>query len=233
MLQMVHMESSVRLDDLLKDLDTLKKKLEGKSFGPGDSAPRPETLSLVHPAEEVKVVGSVSAGRLKTAAAMTYAAFSTPSVTSAPPPATPPDNGPVGRPDSVPAHTASMSREAVQQHWPAFVTDVSRARIAVGTSLSESSPLDIVNGSLRIACPDDYNLSQLKRNKDFLSDVLFKMTGSRVGIDPILHAGTRPAPALVVAERTSSGNAPVPSGEDRPHPMLAVLKRELGAEPID
>lgn len=74
LLQMIKMESAVQIDSLLRQIDDLKKKLDSGALpSNGNSASHQASAPA-----ELKVVGSVSAGRLKAASAFSMASFTTP-----------------------------------------------------------------------------------------------------------------------------------------------------------
>ncbi|MEK6565241.1 MAG: hypothetical protein AABZ41_00895, partial [Bacteroidota bacterium] len=84
--------------------------------------------------------------------------------------------------------------------------------------------------TVRIACPDEYHASSLKRNKEFLSESFHKVTGFRVTIEPVIQPATA---AFRETERQSSTEGkPRSSNSVNPddHPVIAAIKRELGGE---
>ena len=117
-----------------------------------------------------------------------------------------------------------------------------KTKIGIGTILEESHILDVMDGALRIACPDDYHFSSLKRHKEFLVDSFHKTTGFKLRIEPVLHSGPRPANGeAALPAATSSGQASVSAthvqnpdnGKGDEHPVILALRRELGAEPVE
>jgi hypothetical protein len=117
------------------------------------------------------------------------------------------------------------------------VTEVRKTKIGIGTILGESNILDVSDGALRIACPDDYHFSSLKRHKDFLVDSFHKVTGLKLRIEPVLHAqaeNTSAVPPAVGRTDYSPPPAHVPAGSPgSEHPVILALRRELGAEPVE
>lgn len=255
LLQMIKMQNAVRVEELLKQIDDLKKKLDGTSLlsSTGSS-------SISQPKqEEVKIVGTVSAGMLSSATAVPPAmipeVFKQPgktvgvgatqaqSTTVTPAPRRFNGGGFVREAANYPQYTSTISLQSPQPEsfhvvsaeeayacWQQWVTEVQRARISVGTALEVSSILDVNEGALRIACPDDYHLSSLKRNKEFLTESFHKVTGRRVRIEPVLHATPHRSSAEQPAQQivsTVSNN-----GSSDEHPIIKALRRELGVEPI-
>ncbi len=240
LLQMVKMDNAVQLHQLLRELDELKKKLnDGRSASlPADPPSRP--AAPAPPANNVRVAGEVSAGYLKNSAAVRYPSGSpTPSDAeierlrrSVAPPAESATILNFSR--STPASPA-FSPDDVLNRWKEFVGAVRTKKIALGTTLSESSLLDTRNGTLRLACPDDFHLATLKRHKDYLAETFEQFFGARALFEPVLQ-GTAPAPV-------SPGNGhdtPVPGNGGNgnghgavEHPLLTILRRDFGAERVD
>jgi hypothetical protein len=104
-------------------------------------------------------------------------------------------------------------------------------------SLTETRVLGVHNGMVRISCPDDYHFSTLKRNRDFLASALHQVVGKRVAIEPVLRSDAD-IPVKEVYTTTPSISPDTKELESvknpsREHPILVLLKRELGAERIE
>lgn len=252
LLQMIKLERSVQIDALLGQIDELKKKL---SFGGSSSdgrGPGLRTAPPSQPSTELKVVGRVNAGNLRNSSASVTAVipheepqrpFSLQSTTMSTTPvlgsqATPIQaseaSGPV-----VPMK--KITAEEAYEQWQQWVIEVRKTKIGIGTILGESSILDVDDGALRIACPDDYHLSSLKRHKDFLVDSFYKVTGLKLRMEPVLHASLEgaldaAAPVVRAGAATPPSTHPVhkaSSGFGAEHPVILALRRELGAEPVE
>jgi hypothetical protein len=241
---MIKMPSAVHLDELLKQIDDLKKKLNGAS-----PFPRTEPSGL-------KVVGTVSAGMLSSASVVPTAlvpeVFRMGAVKSAPTPAgfraaAPPKQFErfVREPSSsslyaTPAVTDSPASESFQAIsadeayacWQQWIAEVQRARISVGAALSVSTILDVDGGALRIACPDDYHLSSLRKNKEFLMESFQKVAGRKVRIEVVLHTKL-PTPTSEHSPAAHNTPALPRNGVQKEHPVLEALRRELGIEPVE
>ena len=252
LLQMIKLERSVQIDTLLGQIDELKKKLSSSGSsndgrGPGLRVAPPSQAST-----ELKVVGQVSAGSLRNSSASVTAVipheepprpYSAQSTTVSMTPVPGSQRAPLQTPDeSGPVQLIrKITVEEAYEQWQQWVTEVRKTKIGVGTILGESSILDVTDGALRIACPDDYHFSSLKRHRDFLVDSFHKVTGLKLRIEPVLHAssvGVSDAATLV----PRAGTVPPPStspalkpsgGPGAEHPVLLALRRELGAEPIE
>jgi DNA polymerase-3 subunit gamma/tau len=242
LLQMALMEGSVQIGDLLQQINDLKKKLTapyGEELQRAMSGPvrRGEP-----PALEVKVIGEVGAGNLRSKSAVSYASLAGMDLAKfagVPRLDEPRPKAPFAKSPGIVINT--VSPDEIQERWPDFVNGVSKMRIAVGATLKEAQVLDVHNGLVRIACPDDFNLSTLKRNKEFLSDAFQEIIGKRVSIELVLdsQAGITAKAALRSRELSYDNdgkqkeNLPQESPTKGEHPILSLLKRELGAEKIE
>jgi len=238
LIQMAKMESSVQIGELLQQLALLKKKIGNNGsvdISPSSHEPLRNTLPL---SSDITVVGEVGAGYLKSKSAMSYSSLIGMDLTRL---TEVPRSGELQhaalRVAEPPAILQSASVDEVREHWSAFVSNVSKSHIAIGTSLTETRVLDVHNGMVRISCPDDYHFSTLKRNRDFLASALHQVVGKRVAIEPILHSDTDiPIKELYTTPPSFSADAKNSENEKNPlkeHPILMLLKRELGAERVE
>ena len=149
----------------------------------------------------------------------------TPAAAPIPQPATPPAAPLRPRPAVTPASPHSPSQRTpvneaeVRSRWTEFVTEVSRAKISVGTVLGSTTLLGVQDGIVRIGCVDEFQVASVERNRDVLSEMLYTIFRVRVGI----------AAERIV--RPAAGDNPDATPEEE-HPIITALKRELGAEPI-
>jgi DNA polymerase III subunit gamma/tau len=251
LLQMIKLEHSVQIDTLLGQIDELKKKLSSNGNNNDARGPGLRMAPTVETPTELKVVGQVNAGRLRSSSASvttpvpfeepqrqfshqtTTASSSTPHMHA----------GPIQVPEA-PGPVEPMKKITVEEayeQWHQWVSEVRKTKIGIGTILGESGILDVADGALRIACPDDYHFSSLKRHKDFLVDSFHKVTGLKLRIEPVLHTSSdgganTPAsavrPDVTAAVPTRPANKPANSSGAE-HPVILALRRELGAEPVE
>ena len=244
LLQMIKMHGAVRVDELLKQIDDLKKKLSN-SLLPARS---PNAIPV--PREEVKVIGTVSAGMLSPASlvppGMIPDAFKQPvKLGLRASPAQPAMvrerlNQQAYAPAAQAPKAETMhvvSAEEAYASWQLWVSEVQRSRISVGSALEVSTILDVNDGALRIACPDDYHLSSLKKNEQLLTDSFQKVTGRKVRIEPVLHATTHTTTQFKQSTTRSFASGTKPSvpgtGAADEHPVIKALRLELGAEQME
>jgi DNA polymerase III subunit gamma/tau len=246
LLQMIKMESSVRIEDLLAQINELKKKLNAglspsPAFAPKQAIPLGDKIA--RPNSELKVVGTVNAGPLRSVSYVSpsrlYQPLDLARAASSPSTYAVLDSAPA-KPvlhTTVETSPVSLSTEEMENRWPEFVSGVRKTKIALGTVLVESRLDGCSQGVVRIGCPDEYHLSMLRRNKDFLSSTLQGVTGARVGVELVLDAQTNVPQNREYGhpngiQQPSNGNGrhdPAPGSE---HPLLTLLRTELGAEPV-
>jgi len=138
-----------------------------------------------------------------------------------PPPATsqakPPEKTPVQRP-------AVISEKEVQTRWDEFIQHVRSRRISLGSVLETSRLLGISGNTILIGCPGEFQVSAIKRNREALAEIF----------QSLFHVGVRIQPSLERDREEERGaeNNPDESGGGEEHPVIAALRRELGAEPL-
>jgi DNA polymerase III subunit gamma/tau len=238
LIQMAKMEGSVQIGELLQQIDVLKKKISSNGSASFASSSAEPTRSIPQPSSDLKVMGAVGAGYLKSKSAVSYSSLigkdlsrleDVPRIAEFQPS--------TQRAAETPAMHQTASADEITNHWNAFVNNVSKSHIAVGTTLTETHILDVHNGMVRISCPDDYHFSTLKRNKDFLTSTLHQVIGKRVVIEPVLHSTSDiPVQAIYTTVQPLSTDTKMTDRDGmqkKEHPVLALLKRELGAERLE
>jgi len=242
LIQMVKMESSLQIGELLQQIELLKKKIGNNSnniFSRNtvDASPRENP-----PPNELKVMGEVGAGYLSSKSAISYSSLIGTDLMKL---------AGVSKLDKVeysfPRVAASstgiqsVSSEEVIARWPDFVNDVSKTHIAVGTLLMETKVIDVHGGIVRVSCPDVYHFSTLKRHRNFLVSALHQVVGKQVAIEPVLLSSSDLPVKQVYVTISGQNNGKI-NEEKRTsleghsveeHPILTMLKRELGAERIE
>lgn len=246
LLQLIRLERSVQIDVLLGQIEELKKKLS-----PGHSPASKQPAAHEESAGGVRVVGQVSAGRLRNAPVaaeqQVVRPFQDPqqpepgriAAGEAPTPRTLAVAPTAAAPAPAPEPMRQITVQEAYEQWQRWVGEVRKTKIGIGTILGESRLLEVVDGTLQIACPDDYHVSSLKRHKEFLVNTFEELTGYKLRIEPILQPSFKMSYTAESPEsHAPSASQPVllPNDSDRSaenHPVLLALRRELGAEPIE
>jgi DNA polymerase III subunit gamma/tau len=242
LIQMVKMESSLQISDLIQQIELLKKKLTNSGNNNTSKiaieSSRRENLS----SSEIKVMGEVGAGYLNSKSAVSYSSLIGTDLTKLTGLPRLDKVEPTSHRVIAPAVAMqSASSDEITSRWSDFISDVSKSHIAVGTLLLETKVIDVQSGMVRISCPDSYHFSTLKRHRDFLAQTLHQVVGKHVAIEPVLHS-SKDIPVKPVyttssgfpkeekqAERGNSQEMPLATE----HPILALFKRELGAERVE
>jgi DNA polymerase-3 subunit gamma/tau len=228
--QMIKMDSSVEIRDLLEAIGALKKKLNGHPPAePSDASEEPMPVPVVR--------GNVKA---------TQPTLRPDQVVPVPAPPAPMKIA--SRASAVPASIAApapepdfgISSEDALGKWPAFVEQARIQRIAVGTMLGESHLVDVRENSLRIGCPDDFHADTLQRHRQFLSDLAQQIYGAKLRLETILAEApqaTRHSPKSAhtgaAPSRVEEPPAAPPKGDDlHAHPVVQALIRDFGAQEI-
>lgn len=275
MVQLTKMDSSVKIDDLLNQIDDLKKKLQSEPSAAFQRPAAPVIPQKTEPYDELPEPPPEYPAEQE-------AVRPAPRTLTVPPAPRPmPKTTEVPRPkfsvqDSQPRYTLSSAlkkteddqpKEAavvtapvnvtmadVQQQWTAIVDAMRKKKISVGTILGETSPFEVSNGTLQIACGDDFHRGTLFRNKEVLADTVNSILNSRLRIEPILKVEGLPqqqartahhsplpehssAPSSNAASSASSFvSAPIPPPQPAKnmddHPLVKKLYSEFGAEKV-
>lgn len=242
LIQMVKMESSLQIGELLQQIELLKKKISNNGNSNLSKSATDSSQRENSPSTELKVMGEVGAGYLSSKSAVSYSSLigtdlmKLAGVSKL-------DKIEYASPRVAATSTTiqSVSSEEVIARWSDFVTDVSKTHIAVGTLLMETKVIDVHGGIVRISCPDTYHFSTLKRHRNFLVSALHQVVGKHIAIEPVLLL-SNDFPVKPVYVTTSGPNNNKKNSENgtslnvpaiKEHPILTMLKRELGAERVE
>ncbi len=169
LLQLANMERSVKLRDLLQQVEELKKNLTSHRASLGEvQVPRPAS-------------GAVSSGSSFKESRPSYAERKVPPVAA--------PSGPVSRPtarstEEGPSHAASQtSFQEINVRWDEFLLAVRKERIGVWTQLVNLKPLGVKNGWLILGAPNEVVIGMTKPYKSYIQDAILRTLGARVAID--------------------------------------------------
>jgi DNA polymerase-3 subunit gamma/tau len=246
MVQLTKMEQSVKIDELLSQIDEVKKKLHSEgNFSNGlNSFSRQPSIAV-----ESKEVFEPAAEYTSSPVVRPVPTPPSPNVVAPKPKFAVQENqprytfvAPVKKVEEEQKKEASgapqnsnISLSEIQQQWNTIVDEMRKKKISVGTILGETSPLDLVNGTLRIACGDDFHQGTLFRNKEILAETINTIVNARIRIEPILHEGGLPPkenhhPAETKQPSIETPSKPLPSIDD--HPLVKKLYSDFGAERV-
>jgi DNA polymerase-3 subunit gamma/tau len=236
-IQMTKLEQSVKIDDLLRQLDEMKKKLNSGdhstskplSMNVSDPSPVQRPRPAVQVAEESSTDYVVTP--IKKISDIPKVSLVSPQADTSVPIPTAPTTG------EQELSSAHDLLERVKQEWGRIVDDARKKKISVGTILGESTPVNITHETLQIACVDDFHFSSLKRNQMFLTDTVNALLGTKLRIEPILQptaVAAKPSVNPTPHERSGppSDSSPTKEGSPKGHPLIETLYRDFGAERV-
>ncbi len=135
-------------------------------------------------------------------------------------------SGSVSQHPPAPRPHAGMSAGELSSRWSEFLGEVRTRKISLWPALENASLLGVEQGIVRLGVADDFQASLILKSKEFIGDVFQKILNVRLGVKPEITGGSQGGTNVTSADGPDAGAR----GED--HPVLAAMKRELGAEPI-
>jgi len=237
LLQMIKLDSTVEIQELLKQIEELRQKINGEanidlggstSNSAGGKRSGQQSFSPMNPSTESKSAEALkpvpNAPPRVNEPEMPYVSNPARQQPAGPPPAL----GAEFPSASVTKTVQPVSLDEIQKKWGEFVAEIRRQRIHVGTLLGESYPLDVRDGAVKLGCNSEYQLTSLKRSKDILTEFAQKVYGKKVRFELSLNSQKPQEPAE--KNQPKGGQASDPAALD--HPVIRALMRELGAEPL-
>ncbi|MBP1691700.1 MAG: polymerase subunit gamma and tau [Bacteroidetes bacterium] len=231
MVQLVTLPHAAEIGEVLSGLDELKKKDFTESTPPFRSvghsqaaaAPRAGAGSASEPPfgplSRVMVSPQTLLPHVSTSAAPSDGTSIAPQVPPRPPEGAPASTRPA--PGAVKSPPAISERE-VQSRWLEFLTAIRQRKISLGTVMDGTWLAGVTANGLRIGCRTEFEQSSIERNREMLAGLFGDLFHVRLRIEAVYdpdHAPARPA-------------EPAPAAPPEDHPIIAALKRELGAEPL-
>ncbi len=210
LLQLVNMEKTVRIQDLLQQVNELKKKLNGN-----ESASRSQdytgnvntsnTESFANSNRKSYTVQTSNQKAARGDAADYKASADVSKATKASE-----VRGSYG--------TNESTFQEIAVRWDELLMAVRKERIGVWSQLINLKPLGTQNGWLMLGAPNDVVIGMTKPYKTYIQDVIHRVLGTRVAIDFVISNHDEPAES---------------AGTGADSPVVRFLKDEFGAEPID
>lgn len=163
LLQLVNLERSVQLRDLMQQISEIKKNLNS---GPQPVTRAPQGVQL---SDTVKESRQASLDRKIQ-------------------PATNPDRNPSRPPDKIaeerPAYgSKDGSYQEITVRWDEFLQYVQKERIAVWSNLINFKPLGMRNGWLILGAPNEIIIGMARPYKTYIQEAILRNLGVRVAID--------------------------------------------------
>jgi DNA polymerase-3 subunit gamma/tau len=217
LVQLVTLPRAAEVATILAGLEELKKKLSEKRSH-GDAAP-----------------GATTPGTQQAPGPPPPASFAP---HSPPSPARrfggTPGPGPKEAPPPASVQGRALSADEVRSRWEEIVGEIVRQKVSLKACMESATVGTVARNSVTIVCADEFSVSQALRNRDFLAETLSKILNAQARVEiaaPPVEEG--PAPGRRSAGPSPGKQAGRLSAAEPEHPMLTVLKRELGAEPLE
>jgi hypothetical protein len=143
---------------------------------------------------------------------------------TAPPVFTKPKSSDAGEQSAFVQHSRQTAKiisvEEAFARWDEFVATVKNNRINLGSVLSQSRLVDVAGGCMKLECENEFQLSTLKRSSEFLGEISKQVFGAPTPVEVVMNRNLKPA----------NGDPESPREE---HPVIAAMRQELGAEPVE
>jgi DNA polymerase-3 subunit gamma/tau len=121
---------------------------------------------------------------------------------------------------------AAISENEVRTRWGEYVAAVRKQKISLASVLESSWLAGIAGNAVRFGCENEYQSVTVSRSRELLQNVFEQVFHATVRIDAEVEAPPRSDPG---EPQASSAPSPPPAVDN---PILEVLRRELGAEPL-
>ncbi|HJW29488.1 MAG TPA: hypothetical protein VJ508_09560, partial [Saprospiraceae bacterium] len=225
-MQMIKMDSTVHIGQLLSDIQELKKKVD--SNGPGKEK---QAASLKHHQERINLPTSPatqqptngSNGLRESYSSMIEPQAHYTSVSKSSSAVIPQSTSAFPKESAI----SKLSSEEVRDKWSSFINEARKQRIDLWSMLNETTLIDVQAERLQIGCPDDFHIDALKRNRQFLTELAQRVYGAKVVLDTILAKDS-----LRIVQMEGSGDSLRDPNSDttfRQHPVVQSLMKEFGA----
>ena len=132
---------------------------------------------------------------------------------------------PLSRSAPSPAPGPAIAHGELEARWQEFLGEVRTTKISLWPTLENAQLLGVDGSVVRLGCPDDFQASMVLKNREALGELFFKVFRVRPHLVTEVTESGAPRGA---AAGPPAGEAPA-AGE---HPVIAALRRELGAEPL-
>ncbi|MBI4535784.1 MAG: DNA polymerase III subunit gamma/tau [Ignavibacteriae bacterium] len=195
---MIGMHGAPEVGELLQRIDDLKKKLDKADRTVSASAPPLKQKSVADSGSTTYV--KIGGGSVSGLASMAG------------------EGGP---------HPRAVSEMEISTRWPELVGEIRRQRISLGSVLETAALRGVSGESVHIECSNDFQASALRRNKEFLSEVIQKLFNVRARVEVVVNPQKGPSSLHSKGEPSSQGSKSIEE-----HPVVKALREQLGAEPI-
>jgi DNA polymerase-3 subunit gamma/tau len=242
LVQLVTLPRAAEVGEVLSRLEELKKKGPADSgFGAGVSpagtpapvatAPRRSAFdpqagagATVPPPPSAPALPPSGRGTAPAPAESRSSSSSSPRVLSGVPVSAPLQGAAAGRRSgSVPPESApAVSEREVQSRWQEFIAAVRQKKISLGSVMDGTWLAGVTGTSVRIGCRTEFEQSSIERSREMLAGLFGDLFHVRLRVEAVYDPQHAPGGTV----------EPPAAAPPEDHPIIAALKRELGAEPL-
>lgn len=153
---------------------------------------------------------------------------------SAAPRSNPGPEHPARRPAPVPVRAPAQGKNPASDtgelaaRWNEVLAEIRTNKISLWPALENAVLLGAEHGTVRLGVADDFQASLITKQREYLGEVLQKILNVRLSVRAEI-TGESPGSESKGASAPKNPERGAP-GDD--HPVIAAMKRELGAEPI-
>ena len=120
----------------------------------------------------------------------------------------------------------SVKEGEVASRWQEFLGEVRLKKISLWSTMESARLLGMEGDIVRLGCTDDFQASMVDKNKEALAEMFYKVFTVR----PRLLTEIAPGERATSEEANGAGGSKTATTPAIDHPVIAALKRELGAE---
>jgi DNA polymerase-3 subunit gamma/tau len=205
MVQLVTLPAAEEITKLIEGIDELKRKVEnGRSVGASPPA---------EPGSKNRAGGVATSPFPGRGFGGTTAKGGTAAVESDAP------RSPGGR---------SLGEGEIRSRWEEILAEVGRQRISLKSALEAGTLLNVAGNVVRVAFADEFQASHIQRNREFLSALMEKVLNAPVRVEAVVN----PQASAMREDGNVPPRAEAESGNED-DPIITVLRKELGAEPLE
>jgi DNA polymerase-3 subunit gamma/tau len=183
-----------------------------------------QLVTLPRAAEIGEVLSGLEELKKKDPAESRSSTSSGPRVLSGVPVSAPTQGAAAGRRSaSVPPESApAISEREVQSRWQEFITAVRQKKISLGSVMDGTWLAGVTGTSVRIGCRTEFEQSSIERSREMLAGLFGDLFHVRLRVEAVYDPQHAPGGTV----------EPPAAAPPEDHPIIAALKRELGAEPL-
>jgi DNA polymerase-3 subunit gamma/tau len=120
----------------------------------------------------------------------------------------------------------ALAEGEIRSRWEEILAEIGRQRISLKSALEAGTLLGVAGNVVRVAFADEFQASHIQRNREFLSGLMEKVLNVPVYVEVVID------PHMTGA-RGEEGTPPSREPEKEDDPIITVLRKELGAEPLE